>query len=52
MKKYLPQVKDFFRRADMLLLALSLACSLYGLIVIASATQTYDGGSVQYVIIQ
>lgn len=36
----------------MLLLALSLACSLYGLIVIASATQTYDGGSAQYVIIQ
>ena len=36
----------------MTLLALSLICSLYGLVVIASATQGYDGGAAQYVIIQ
>ncbi len=48
----LPQVRNFFRRADKLLLALSVLSSLYGLIVIASATQTYEGGSAQYVIIQ
>ena len=45
-------MRDFFRRADMTLLALSLICSLYGLVVIASATQGYDGGAAQYVIIQ
>lgn len=52
MKRLLPQVRNFFRRADKLLLALSVLSSLYGLIVIASATQTYEGGSAQYVIIQ
>ena len=50
-KKLLPHVKEFFRRADMLLLAMSLVSAFYGLVVIWSATQHYDNPA-QFVIIQ
>ena len=52
MKQLLPQLRNFLQRADKLLLLLSVISSLYGLIVISSATRTYEGGSAQYVIIQ
>ena len=51
MKKAMPYIKDFFRRADMLLLALCLACAVYGLIAIWSAT-LYTGNPARYIIIQ
>lgn len=51
MKKYLPYIKEFIKRADMLLLTVALACSIYGLIAISSATQSYVN-SAQYTIVQ
>ena len=52
MKKFLPQLRDFVRRADMFLFIMSVICSVYGIVVIASATQSYTNGSAQYVIVQ
>ncbi|HIS44020.1 MAG TPA: rod shape-determining protein RodA [Candidatus Scatomorpha merdigallinarum] len=48
----MPQLKEFFRRADMLLLIVSLISALYGLTVIWSATLWTDNGPAQYVIVQ
>ena len=48
----MPQIKEFFRRADMLLLIVSLISALYGLAVIWSATLWTDNGPAQYVIVQ
>ena len=48
----MPQLKEFFRRADMLLLIVSLISALYGLAVIWSATLWTDNGPAQYVIVQ
>ena len=50
-KKFLPYVKEFFRRADMPLFALSLICSAFGLIVIYSAT-LYTPNPARYLIVQ
>ena len=52
MKKLLPLLRDFVRRADMFLFTMSVICAVYGIIVIASATQSYANGSAQYVIVQ
>lgn len=52
MKKILPLVRDFAKRADLFLFAMSIICSVYGIIMIASATQSYSYGSAQYVIVQ
>ena len=52
MKKILPLVRDFAKRADLFLFTMSIICSVYGLIMIASATQSYSNGSAQYVIVQ
>lgn len=52
MKKFLSLVRDFLKRADLFLLIMSLICSVYGIIMIASATQSYSNGSAQYVIVQ
>ena len=41
-KKIWPAVKEFCKRADMLLLSLCVVCSLFGIVVIHSATLTYD----------
>ncbi len=51
-KKLLPHIKEFFRRADIFLLALSLICAVYGLVVIYSATLYTTGGPAQFIIIQ
>ncbi|MBR1496904.1 MAG: FtsW/RodA/SpoVE family cell cycle protein [Oscillospiraceae bacterium] len=51
-KQILPQVRDFFRRADMVLFALCLICSIFGIVVISSATATTSEGSAHYVLIQ
>lgn len=52
MRRALPYVRDFFKRADMLLFALSLICAVFGIVIIASATAAYEGGSARYVIVQ
>lgn len=51
-KKMLPFLKEFLRRADMLLFALCLACSIFGLVIISSATATSKEGSAHYILIQ
>lgn len=50
MKKALPIIKKFFKRADTLLLCLCLAASIFGIIMIASATASFN--TPRYVIVQ
>lgn len=50
-KKFMPQIKDFFRRADMFLLIMGIICSVFGLVAIWSAT-LYTGNPARYIIIQ
>lgn len=52
LKKFFPLVRDFFKRADLFLFIMSVICAVYGIIMIASATQSYTNGSAQYVIVQ
>ncbi|MGI5978182.1 MAG: FtsW/RodA/SpoVE family cell cycle protein [Oscillospiraceae bacterium] len=52
MKRLSPYLKDFVKRADMLLLMLCIVSSIFGIVVIASATATLDGGSTRYLIVQ
>lgn len=52
LKKLLPWAKEFVERADMVLLTLCLICSVFGLVVIASATANSKSGSTQYLLIQ
>lgn len=52
MKKILPVAKEFMQRADMVLFFLCFACSVFGLVIIASATATSESGSARYVLIQ
>jgi len=52
MKRIAPLIKDFFQRADIVLLALCCACTLFGLVLISSATASYDGGSTRYLLVQ
>ena len=47
-----PYALDFVKRADMTLFSLCMIWSLFGLVVIASATASYDGGSFKYVVVQ
>lgn len=50
MKKIWELTKDFLKRADMLLFTLCFISAIFGLVVIASATKTYD--TPRYVIVQ
>ena len=52
MKRLSPYIKDYVKRADMLLLTLCVVCAVFGIVVIASATATLDGGSTRYLIVQ
>ena len=52
LKKFLPQLRYFVHRADMFLFTMSVICALYGIVVIASATKSYENGSAQFVIVQ
>jgi len=52
LKKILPFVREFLQRADMLLFSLCMVCSIFGLVVISSATATSKLGSTHYVLIQ
>lgn len=50
MNKVLPWLKDYFKRADMLLLLMSVAASVFGIVVIYSATLSYE--TPKYIIVQ
>lgn len=52
MKNILPLVKDFIKRADMLLFSLCFTCSILSLVIISSATASSSSGSLKYVIVQ
>ncbi len=52
MKKFMPYIREFLHRSDMLLFTLCLICSVFGMVVIASATATSAEGSARYVIVQ
>ncbi len=49
-KKVLNTAKDFFKRGDMLLLAMSVFAGIFGIVIISSATAST--GSMQYIYIQ
>ena len=51
MKRFRGAAKEFFQRADLLLLGLSLICAIFGIIVISSATASYDG-TAKYIVVQ
>ena len=51
MKRTLELLREFFRRADMLLFSLSIICAVFGIIVITSASASYDSPA-KYVIVQ
>jgi len=50
LKKYLKAVLEYIKKSDMLLLFLCIVCSIYGIIIISSATKSFETS--QYVIIQ
>ena len=50
LKKFVPYLVDFFKRADMILLLLCTAASVFGIVVISSAAASY--GSSSFVIVQ
>lgn len=51
MKKILAAAKEFFHRADMFLLVMAIICAVFGIVVISSATASYDTPA-KYVIVQ
>lgn len=51
MKRFRGGAREFFQRADLLLLALSLFCAIFGIIVISSATASYVD-TVKYIVVQ
>lgn len=52
MQKPTQYIRDFFKRADTLLLCLCCIATIFGLIAISSATQSYPEGSGQYMRVQ
>ena len=50
MKKALAAIADFFKRADMVLFFLCLACAIFGIVLISSATLSYETS--RYVLVQ
>lgn len=50
MKAFLSAIKNYIRKSDILLLSLCIACSVFGMVLIASATNVENTS--QYVIIQ
>ena len=52
MKRMFSAVFKYIKKADMLLLALCLLCSILGIILIHSATRTFPGGSWPFISVQ
>ena len=51
MKRFRPAIREFFQRADLFLLTLSIICAMFGIIVISSATASYSGTG-KYIVVQ
>ncbi len=51
MKKMYPRIKHFLSRADMILFSLCMVCCIFGLVVITSATRSFDD-SARYIAVQ
>ena len=51
-KKILPFLKEFVARADMVLFTLCLVSSVFGIVMIGSATATSKSGSTGYIMVQ
>lgn len=49
-RKYLKMVREYIKKSDMLLLSLCIICSIYGIVIISSATKSFNTN--QYVYIQ
>jgi rod shape determining protein RodA len=49
-RKYLKMVKEYVKKSDMLLLSLCIVCSIFGIVIISSATHSFHTN--QYVYIQ
>ena len=52
MKKAMPYIKDFFKRADMVLFTLCFICAVFGIVMISSATATSKNGNLSYIFVQ
>ena len=52
LKKILPFIKEFVTRADMVLFTLCLVSSIFGIVMISSATATSKSGNTGYVMVQ
>ena len=50
MQRIMSAIRDFFRKGDLLLLMLCVGATIFGIVVISSATNYY--GSTRYVLIQ
>ena len=46
------RIKKFLKTADLILFFLCFACSVFGIVVISSATKTLSGGSGRYITVQ
>lgn len=51
MKRFRPAIREFFQRADLFLLTLSIICAVFGIVVISSATASYSGTG-KYIVVQ
>lgn len=52
MKRVIPLIKEFFQRADMILFTLCLACSIFGIVIISSATASSKQGNLSFILVQ
>ena len=51
MGRFRGAIREFFQRADLLLLSLSILCAVFGIIVISSATASYPSTG-KYIVVQ
>lgn len=52
MKRIVPLIKEFFQRADMILFTLCFACSVFGIVIISSATASSKQGNLSFILVQ
>ena len=52
MKRAIALTIDYLKKADLILLTLSIACSIFGLVLIWSSTQNRIGGATSFLVVQ
>lgn len=52
MKKIIPRIRSFTKRADMVLFTLCMVCALFGIVMVSSASASLQGGAGRYVSVQ